>query len=100
MGGVCLQGQARLAGSEFSMMQPAKTLSRPELQGMLQVRQRFHVWQRNYDVYLGKQQVAAINSPLLAWEFAVKDAQGGMPDLVPWLVEMACPLKPLFNLHR
>ena len=41
------------------------------------MRQRFHVWQRNYDVYLGKQQVAAINSPLLAWEFAVKDAQGG-----------------------
>ncbi len=43
----------------------------------VQVRQRFHVWRRNYDVYLGRQQCAVINSPLLAWEFAVKDAEGG-----------------------
>ena len=42
-----------------------------------EVRQRFHVWQRNYDIYLDKRQVAAINSPLLAWEFAIKDEQGG-----------------------
>lgn len=43
-----------------------------------EVRQRFHVWQRNYDIYLDKRQIAAINSPLLAWEFAIKDEQGGM----------------------
>lgn len=47
-----------------------------------EVRQRFHVWQRNYDIYLGKQQVAVINSPLLAWEFAIKDAQGGVLALI------------------
>lgn len=42
-----------------------------------EVRQRFHVWQRNYDVYLGRRQIAAINSPLLAWEFALRDEDGG-----------------------
>ena len=42
-----------------------------------EVRQRFHVWQRNYDIYLDRQQFAAINSPLLAWEFAIRDESGG-----------------------
>ena len=43
-----------------------------------EVRQRFHLWQRNYDIYLDRRQIAVINSPLLAWEFAIKDAQGGL----------------------
>lgn len=43
-----------------------------------EVRQRFHLWQRNYDIYLDRRQIAVINSPLLAWEFAIKDAAGGM----------------------
>ena len=44
-----------------------------------EVRQRFHLWQRNYDLYLGKRQIATINSPLLAWEFALRDENGGKP---------------------
>ena len=43
-----------------------------------EVRQRFHLWQRNYDIYLDRRQIAVINSPLMAWEFAIKDAQGGL----------------------
>ena len=42
-----------------------------------EVRQRFHLWQRNYDLYLGKRQIATIKSPLLAWEFALRDENGG-----------------------
>lgn len=47
-----------------------------------EVRQRFHVWQRNYDIYLDRRQIAAINSPLLAWEFAIRDEQGGLSYLI------------------
>ena len=42
-----------------------------------EVRQKWHLWQRNYDVFLDRRQIAAINSPLLAWEFALKDESGG-----------------------
>lgn len=32
---------------------------------------------RNYDLYLDKQQFATISGNFLAWEFELKDAQGG-----------------------
>ncbi len=48
-----------------------------------EVRQRFHLWQRNYDIYLDRRQIAVINSPLLAWEFAIKDANGGGHAIIP-----------------
>lgn len=53
-----------------------------------EVRQRFHLWQRNYDIYLGRRQVASINSPLLAWEFALRDESGGEPCLPPFTAQM------------
>ena len=42
-----------------------------------EVRQNFHVWQRNYSLFLGKRQFASINGGLLAWEFVLKDQDGG-----------------------
>jgi hypothetical protein len=40
-----------------------------------EVRQRWHAWRRNYDLYLGRRQFAAISGGFLAWEFELKDAQ-------------------------
>lgn len=42
-----------------------------------EVRQRWHLWQRNYELFAGKRQFAAINGGLLAWEFVLKDEEGG-----------------------
>lgn len=33
----------------------------------LQVHQRWHLWRRNYDLYFGRRQFAAITGSFLAW---------------------------------
>lgn len=43
-----------------------------------EVRQRWHLWKRNYDLYRGDAQFAEIRSGLLAWEFTLVD-EGGEP---------------------
>ena len=43
-----------------------------------EVRQRWHLWRRQYDLYVGQRQFAAIRSGLLAWEFVLQD-EGGRP---------------------
>lgn len=43
----------------------------------LQIVQRWHLWRRNYDLYLGRRQFASINGSFLAWEFELKDEAGG-----------------------
>jgi hypothetical protein len=47
-----------------------------------EVRQRWHAWRRNYDLYLGRRQFAAISGGFLAWEFELKDAQGNTLALI------------------
>ena len=42
-----------------------------------EVRQRWHLWQRNYDLYVDKRQFATINGSFLAWEFVLQDRNGG-----------------------
>ena len=42
-----------------------------------QVRQRWHLLKRNYDLYRGRQQFAAIEGNFLAWEFVLRDESGG-----------------------
>lgn len=42
-----------------------------------EIRQRWHPLRRNYDLYMGKQQFAQISGNFLAWEFELKDAEGG-----------------------
>ena len=42
-----------------------------------EVQQRWHLWQRNYDLYIDRKQYATINSGLWAWEFLLKDKDGG-----------------------
>ena len=42
-----------------------------------EVQQRWHLWQRNYDLYIDRKQYATINSGLWAWEFLLKDRDGG-----------------------
>ncbi|WIA31346.1 hypothetical protein OEZ86_002247 [Tetradesmus obliquus] len=54
----------------------------PEGEVVGEVRQRWHLWKRNYDLYLGRRQFAAINGGFLAWEFELKDAQGNTLALI------------------
>eukprot|EP00879_Flechtneria_rotunda_P017867 GHRR01018727.1.p1 GENE.GHRR01018727.1~~GHRR01018727.1.p1 ORF type:complete len:463 (+),score=113.14 GHRR01018727.1:109-1497(+) len=47
-----------------------------------EVRQRWHLWRRNYDLYINRRQFAAINGGFLAWEFELKDREGNTLALV------------------
>ncbi|KAL6745543.1 Scramblase-domain-containing protein [Haematococcus lacustris] len=47
-----------------------------------EVKQRWHPIRRNYDLYLGNKQFASISGNFLAWEFELKDEQGGTLALV------------------
>lgn len=47
-----------------------------------EVRQRWHPWRRNYDLYIGKRQFATISGGFLAWEFELKDVQGNTLALI------------------
>lgn len=49
---------------------------------MGEVKQRWHLWQRNYELFLGKRQFAAINGSFLAWEFTLKDERDGVLALI------------------
>jgi hypothetical protein len=42
-----------------------------------QVKQRWHPLKRNYDLYREREQFAAIEGNFLAWEFVLRDDQGG-----------------------
>jgi Scramblase len=43
-----------------------------------EVHQRWHLWRRKYDLYLGKRQFAAIDGGLFAWDFVLRDHNGGV----------------------
>ncbi|KAG2502141.1 hypothetical protein HYH03_000629 [Edaphochlamys debaryana] len=47
-----------------------------------EIQQRWHLLKRNYDLYMGKSQFAAITGTFLAWEFELKDSQGATLALV------------------
>ena len=47
-----------------------------------EVNQRWHPWRRKYDLYLGKRQFAAVDGGLFAWEFVMRDADGGVLALI------------------
>ncbi|GIL59690.1 hypothetical protein Vafri_14423 [Volvox africanus] len=47
-----------------------------------EIHQRWNLMKRNYDLYINKSQFAAISGNFLAWEFELKDAQGGTLALV------------------
>lgn len=47
-----------------------------------EVHQRWHLWQRNYDLYAGRRQFAAINGSFLAWEFVLRDQKEGVLALI------------------
>lgn len=49
---------------------------------MGEVRQRWHLWRRKYDLFMGKRQFAAIDGGLLAWEFELKDGVGNTLALI------------------
>lgn len=42
-----------------------------------EVHQRWHLWKRNYDLYLNRNQFASIEGNFLAWEFVLRDESGG-----------------------
>ena len=58
-----------------------------------EVNQRWHLWRRKYDLYLGKRQFAAIDGPLLAWEFVMRDADGGVLALIDRNFQARPPLR-------
>jgi len=41
-----------------------------------EVQQSWHLWRRRYDLFLNQKQFAAVDAPLLAWEFEMKDQHG------------------------
>jgi uncharacterized protein YxjI len=41
-----------------------------------EVQQSWHLWRRRYDLFLNQKQFAAVDAPLLAWEFEMKDRHG------------------------
>ncbi|KAK9826339.1 hypothetical protein WJX74_010281 [Apatococcus lobatus] len=47
-----------------------------------EVHQRWHLWQRNYAIYIDRKQFAAINGNFLAWEFTLTDERGGVLALI------------------
>ena len=47
-----------------------------------EVKQRWHLWKRKYDLYFGRRQFADIEGNFLAWEFVLKDESGGEPALI------------------
>jgi uncharacterized protein YxjI len=47
-----------------------------------EVQQRWHLWRRPYDLFLGARQFAAVDAGLLAWEFELKDEAGGTLALI------------------
>ena len=47
-----------------------------------EVRQRWHPFMRNYDLYLGRKQFAQISAGFLSWEFELKSEAGGTLALV------------------
>lgn len=58
-----------------------------------EVRQRWHLWRRKYDLFLGRRQFAAIDGGLLAWEFELKDAAGNTLALIDrcvWVCTHVC----------
>lgn len=42
-----------------------------------EVKQRWHLWKRKYDLYFGRRQFADIQGNFLAWEFVLRDEHGG-----------------------
>ena len=41
-----------------------------------EVQQEFHIFRRRYNLFIGKEQFARIDAPLLAWEFLMTDEEG------------------------
>ncbi|KAH7622753.1 hypothetical protein Ndes2526B_g03592 [Nannochloris sp. 'desiccata'] len=41
-----------------------------------EVQQSWHLWRRRYDLFLNQKQFAAVDAPLLGWEFELKDSHG------------------------
>ena len=54
--------------------------------------QRWHLWRRPYDLFVGRRQYAAVDAGLLAWEFELKDERGGTQ-----IVNARVPLSEMFG---
>ena len=65
-----------------------------------EVQQRWHLWQRNYDLYIDRKQYATINSGLWAWEFLLKDKDGGdvLAECTSIVTMLECAVMLLVNL--
>ncbi len=53
-----------------------------------EVHQRWHLWKRKYDLYLERNQFASIEGNFLAWEFVLRNQDGG---------EIGCVDNPLVS---
>jgi hypothetical protein len=68
----------------FYFVNSHMNIEEPTGQVIGEVHQRWHPLRRNYDLFLGKRQVAFISGQFLAWQFVLQDENGGMPALRLW----------------
>ena len=47
-----------------------------------EIQQRWHLWRRRYELFLGTRQFAAVDGGFLAWEFRLEDESGGSLALI------------------
>mmetsp|Transcript_6526 Transcript_6526/g.18209 ORF Transcript_6526/g.18209 Transcript_6526/m.18209 type:complete len:414 (-) Transcript_6526:288-1529(-) len=66
----------------FYFINSQMNIEGPDGELLGEVVQRWHLWKRNYDLYLDKRQFASITGSFLAWEFELKDENGGTLALI------------------
>lgn len=93
--GSFLTGPWQILISETTVRPPQSSILIRDGTGALvgEVNQRWHPWRRKYDLYLAKRQFAAIDGPLLAWEFVMRDADGGVLALIDRNFQVRPPLQ-------
>ena len=76
--GLCMDPNIHI----FDMTIPHIAVTHCRTHPHVQVHRRWSMLQRNYDLYLEKKQFAAITGNFLAWEFELKDGNGGTLGLI------------------
>jgi uncharacterized protein YxjI len=62
----------------YSLVNSKIMIYTPEDELVGEVQQRWHLMKRKYDLFVGQNQFATIDTPFLGWDFNLQDEQGGM----------------------
>lgn len=60
----------------FVLINSSMTVEGPGGEVLGEIQQRFHLWRRHYDLFIGKTQFARVRAGLLSWEFTVEGEKG------------------------